>query len=149
MAKLPPLRVEANAPETRATRTGQLGFSAVTSPLLFPGDRGGYLDIHHFRPFHWQPAQQITGIHPMRRIYDLRHTFATFALRAGISTFDLSRYMGASLTMIDRHYGHLAHDGREHAIKLLDALNAPWTLVGATWTPKEPIGVSAENESDV
>jgi hypothetical protein len=26
--------------------------------------------------------------------------------------------MGASLTMIDRHYGHLARD--EHAIKLLD-----------------------------
>jgi hypothetical protein len=39
--------------------------------------------------------------------------------------------MGASLTMIDRHYGHLARDGREHAIKLLDALNAPWTLVDA------------------
>jgi hypothetical protein len=37
-----------------------------------------------------------------------QHTFATFALRAGSSTFDLSRYMGASLTMIDRHYGHLA-----------------------------------------
>jgi hypothetical protein len=33
--------------------------------------------------------------------------------------------MGASLTMIDRHYGHLARDGREHAIELLDALNAP------------------------
>src|SRR5256714_1099432 len=36
--------------------------------------------------------------------------------------------------MIDRHYGHLARDGREHAIKLLDALNAPefepWTLRG-------------------
>ena len=31
------------------------------------------------------------------------------------------RYMGASLTMIDRHYGHLARDGREHAIRLLDA----------------------------
>jgi putative transposase len=57
--------------------------------------------------------------------YDLRHTFATFALRAGISTFDLSRFMGSSLTMIDRHYGHLARDGREHAIRLLDALNAP------------------------
>jgi len=43
--------------------------------------------------------------------------------------------MGASLTMIDRHYGHFARDGREHAIKLLDALNAPefepWTLVDA------------------
>jgi hypothetical protein len=42
---------------------------------------------------------------------------------AGISTFDLSRYMGASLTMIDRHYGHLARNGREHAIRLLDELS--------------------------
>ena len=45
----------------------------------------------------------------------------TEPVRAGISTFDLSRYMGASLTMIDRHYGHLAGDGRDHAINLLDA----------------------------
>jgi hypothetical protein len=36
----------------------------------------------------------------------------------------------------------LARDGREHAIKLLDALNAPWTLVDAAWTPKESAGVS-------
>jgi integrase len=85
------------------------------SPLQFPGERGGYLDIHHFRPYRWRPAQKAAGINPLRRVYDLRHTFATFALRAGISTFDLSRYMGASLTMIDRHYGHLARDGREHA----------------------------------
>ena len=28
--------------------------------------------------------------------------------------------MGASLTMIDRHYGHLASGGRAHAITLLD-----------------------------
>jgi integrase len=123
------------------------------SPLLFPGERGGYLDIHHFRPFQWRPAQKAAGIDPLRRVYDLRHTFATFALRAGISTFDLSRYMGASLTMIDRHYGHLARDGREHAIKLLDALKAPefdpWTLVDTRWTPKQPVGVTTENESDV
>jgi integrase len=105
------------------------------SPMLFPGERGGYLDIHHFRPFQWRPAQKAAGIEPLRRVYDLRHTFATFALRAGISTFALSRYMGASLTMIDRHYGHLARDGREYAISLLDALSAderpPWTLVDA------------------
>src|SRR6266536_3401531 len=80
---------------------------------------------------------------PPPRVYDLRHTFATFALRACISTFDLSRYMGASLTMIDRHYGHLARDGREHAINLLDAftgsdtvdvhaVDAAWTLEGST-----------------
>jgi len=28
---------------------------------------------------------------------------------------------GESDTMIDRHYGHLARDGHEHAIRLLDA----------------------------
>jgi integrase len=94
------------------------------SPLLFPAERGGYLDLHNFRNRNWKPAQIAAGIEPFRRIYDLRHTFATFALRAGISTFELSRYMGASLTMIDRHYGHLARDGREHAIRLLDSLKA-------------------------
>jgi integrase len=77
-----------------------------------PRRAGGYLDLHNFRNREWKPAQLAAGTEPLRRVYDLRHTFATFALRAGISTFDLSRYMGASLTMIDRHYGHLARDGR-------------------------------------
>jgi integrase len=121
------------------------------SPLLFPGERGGYLDIYNFRPHCWRRAQRAVGIEPLRRVYDLRHTFATFALRAGISTFDLSRYMGASLTMIDRHYGHLARDGREHAIQLLDALNAPefepWTLVDAAWTSKSRSAVGTDNRN--
>ena len=95
--------------------------TAGPSDLLFPAVNGRYLDLHNFRNREWKPAQRAAGIEPFRRIYDLRHTFATFALRAGISTFDLSRYMGASLTMIDRHYGHLARDGREHAIRLLDS----------------------------
>jgi hypothetical protein len=59
--------------------------------------------------------------------------------------------MGASLTMIDRHYGHLARDGREHAIKLLDALNAPefepWTLVDAGWPSKQRSVVTADTRN--
>jgi integrase len=108
------------------------------SRLVFPSPHGGYFDLHNFRNRYWKPAQLAAGITPLRRIYDLRHTFATFALRAGISTFELSRYMGTSLGMIDRHYGHLARDGREHAIRLLDdftdaepdvhAVDVPWTL---------------------
>jgi integrase len=100
----------------------------TSTSLLFPAEQDGYLDLHNFRTRAWKPAQVAAGITPPRRVYDLRHTFATFALRAGISTFDLSRYMGASLTMIDRHYGHLARDGREHAIRLLDTLNATTIL---------------------
>jgi len=114
--------------------------------------RGGYLDLHNFRNREWKPAQRAAGIEPMRRVYDLRHTFATFALRAGISTFDLSRYMGASLTMIDRHYGHLARDGREHAIRLLDELSAGqrprWTPVDAAWTPK-PVAASSPDNTTI
>ena len=112
------------------------------TPLLFPAPRGGYLDLHNFSRRAWKAAQRATGIEPLRRPYDLRHTFATFALRAGISTFDLSRFMGASLTMIDRHYGHLARDGREHAAALLDSLaveeaaTAAWTFGGRReWEP--------------
>jgi integrase len=120
------------------------------SQLVFSGERGGYLDMHHFRPYQWRPAQKAAGISWLRRVYDLRHTFATFALRAGISTFDLSRSMGASLTMIDRHYGHLARDGREYATSSSTHLNAPefhpWTLVDAAWTLQRQNGVTAENK---
>jgi hypothetical protein len=95
---------------------------------------------------------RLSAVPPCRpAIYDLRHTFATFALRAGTSTFDLSRYMGASLTMIDRHYGHLAPDGREHAIRLLDGLSAEqrprWTLVDAGWTPEPTVAASTDNRN--
>jgi len=122
------------------------------SPLLFPGERGGYLDIHHFP--HLPVATGADRRRNRPAAEDLRSQAHVRDLRAcaGISTFDLSRYMGASLAMIDRYYGHLARDGREHAIKLLDALNAPefdpWTLVDARWTPKQPAGVNPENESD-
>jgi integrase len=78
-------------------------------------------DLHNFRNRHWKPALQTARITPRRRVYDLRHSFATFALRAGLSTFELSRYMGTSLAMIDHHYGHLAPDANHHALELLDA----------------------------
>jgi hypothetical protein len=46
---------------------------------------------------------------------------------------------------------HLARDGREHAIHLLDALSAPeidqGTLLDAAWTSKREAGVNAGNKS--
>src|SRR5919197_2794658 len=45
------------------------------TPLLFPAPRGGYLDLHNFRRRVWTPAQRAAGIDPLRRPYDLRHTF--------------------------------------------------------------------------
>jgi len=64
-------------------REGRLPARFETS-LLFPAPRGGYPDLHNFRRRAWKPAQRAAGIEALRRPYDLRHTFATFALRAGI-----------------------------------------------------------------
>ena len=63
----------------------------------------------------------------------MRHTYATFALRAGVPVFAVSRFIGSSIAMIDRHYGHLARDSHVHAVSLLDAL-AFERAVDAEWT---------------
>jgi integrase len=102
--------------------------------LLFPNSRGGYLDFRNFNRRQWKPVQRAVGIEPLRDLYDLRHTYATFALRAGVPVFALSRFMGTSIAMIDLHYGHLAVDSYQHAVSLLDAL-ALERAVDAGWTP--------------
>lgn len=103
------------------------------SPVLFPNADGGHLDFRNFNRRHWKPVQKEAGIDPLRDLYDLRHTYATFALRAGVPVFALSRFMGTSIAMIDLHYGHLAVDSHEHAVSLLDAL-ALERAVDAGWT---------------
>jgi len=131
---VPLQQAASDALDTRPARNG--------TGLLFGAPRGGYLQLHNFRPRHRRPAQMRAGITPAHRIYDLRHTFATFALRAGVSTFVLSRYMGASLTMIDRHYGHLARDGQQHTVALLDAhaVDSGGRSVDAAQAPASPGG---------
>jgi len=103
--------------------------------ILFANSRGGRIDFRSFGRRHWKPAQTAAGIEPLRHLYDLRHTYATFALRAGVSVFAVSRFMGSSIAMIDYHYGHLARDSREHAVSLLDAL-AIERPVDAGWTSR-------------
>jgi hypothetical protein len=57
----------------------------------------------------WYEALDAAGI-ARRGPYHLRHTFATEALAAGISTWELARLMSTSVGMIDRTYGHFARD---------------------------------------
>jgi integrase len=97
--------------------------SRLDSSLLFPGARGGYLDLHNFRERHWKAALRAAGLE-YRRPYDLRHTYATFSIAAGVSLFALARRMGTSLEMIDKTYGHLAPDADEYELGLLDAFDA-------------------------
>ena len=92
----------------------------LDTPLL----RGGYTSLHDWRAREWKPAIRAAGIDPPRRIYDLRHTYATMSLAAGVSLFSLARRMGTSVEMIDRTYGHLAPDAEDYERGLLDAYDS-------------------------
>jgi integrase len=93
----------------------------LDTPLIWTAPEGGYLPITgNWARRAWRPALEAAGLGG-KRIYDLRHTFASNALAAGISIFELSRFMGTSLAMIDKTYGHLVRDSFESARSRLDA----------------------------
>lgn len=61
-------------------------------PLVFSAPKGGYVDLHNFRARDWIPAVKAAGFidenkKATRRIYDLRHSYATMSLAAGVSLF--------------------------------------------------------------
>jgi len=91
--------------------------------ILFPAPQGGRVDINRFRHRGWTPALAAAGV-AHRRIYDLRHTYATWSLAAGIDVYTLARRMGTSLLMIDRTYGHLARGADDYERELLDEYDA-------------------------
>jgi integrase len=116
----------------------------LRTPLLFPTFSGGYrkgdgvgdpgyLNLRNCRKRQWTPALRAAGLErdgkPWLPVpYVLRHTFATWALEAGFDIFQLARYMGTSVAMIDRTYGHLA---RGHADQARDRLNRRPSIVDA------------------
>ncbi len=87
--------------------------------LLFPAPVGGQIDINNWRGRRWTPALEAAGVEH-RRIYDLRHAYATWSLAAGVDIFTLARRMGTSVTMIDRTYGHLVAGADIYGRELLD-----------------------------
>lgn len=121
----------------------------LDTPLLFPGARGGYLNLRNWRARVWDPAVEAIGRAVCRcghrssehdvacrgcgceefdrsplspSPYSLRHGFATHALAAGVGTFELARVMGTSLEMIERTYGHRARGADDALRAKLDAL---------------------------
>ena len=94
----------------------------IDTPLLFPGERGGHLDYAGWRRDDWTPAVQAAGLEH-RTPYSLRHTFASFAIAAGIPTFEIARMMGTSIEQIEKTYGHLLPDALERGRAALEAFD--------------------------
>jgi integrase len=127
----------------RAKVLDALGQLPEREGILFPASEGGRINIDNFRAREWTPALKAAGIVP-RRIYDMRHTFATWSLAAGMSIFTLARRMGTSVQMIDDTYGHLAEDAEAQDRELLDAYDAANNGRGhALWARTSPAMATA------
>lgn len=92
--------------------------------LLFPAPDGGPLNLNNFRRRQWGPAVEASGVATPARIYDLRSTFASNALAAGVTVFELAKVMGTSVAMIERHYGTLIGGAHAGIAGRLDRLEA-------------------------
>jgi hypothetical protein len=93
-------------------------------PLLFAVPEGGLFNLDNFRRREWDPAIEAAAIAKPARIYDLRSTFASNALAAGVTVFELAKIMGSSVRMIERHYGALLDGAAAGISGRLDALEA-------------------------
>lgn len=93
-------------------------------PLVFAAPQGGVLNLDNWRRRIWAPAIEAAGVARPARIYDLRSTFASDALAAGVSVFELARIMGTSVLMVERHYGALLDGAGAGIAGRLDALDA-------------------------
>jgi hypothetical protein len=80
-------------------------FQRLDTPLLFPAPAGGLLNLNHFRRREWGPAIEASAVRRPARIYDMRSTFASRALAAGVPVFELAKIMGTSGVTLARHPG--------------------------------------------
>jgi integrase len=85
---------------------------------------GGVLNLNNWRRRVWAPAIEAAGVGRPARIYDLRSTFASDALAAGVPVFTLAKVMGTSVRMIEKSYGVLLDGAGVEIANQLDALDS-------------------------
>jgi integrase len=70
-----------------------------------------------------RPPFDAAGL-PHRPPNALRHTYATFSIAAGVSLFELARFMRTSVEQIDQTDGHLLPDALDRTRQALDSFLA-------------------------
>jgi integrase len=90
--------------------------------LIFTNAAGGPLDRHNLARRHLRPVLQAAGLEQIR-LYDLRHTFATLALSAGVPVKVVSEALGhASAVLTLDTYSHVLPHMQDEAAARVEAL---------------------------
>jgi integrase len=96
----------------------------IDTPILFPAPRGGYIDGERFRHREWTPALRAAGI-PHRRVNDMRHTFASWAIEEGtVPLWQLATIMGTSVAQLEDTYARWLKRTDERLRAAFDAYDA-------------------------
>lgn len=96
--------------------------TTARTALVFSADR--MLDIDGWRKNTWNPAVERAGVGHVR-IHDLRHTYASWLLQAGVSLADVGKLLGHKSWTTTMRYAHLAESPKQH---ILSALSRPGGL---------------------
>ena len=105
--------------------------------LVFPARRGGYLTADMIKKPFWRAtaAAQL----PRIRWHDLRHSFASQLVMAGVPLVAVQQYLGHADLSMTMRYAHLSPVAKRDYIRCLDGAGAGG-LPGAAVVP-----VSSQN----
>ncbi len=91
----------------------------IDTPNMFPGKNGGRLtDIKTA----FLKARKKAGLNDVR-FHDLRHTFASHLVMAGVDLMTVKELLGHKTLKMTERYSHLSPDHKANAVKVLDDLS--------------------------
>jgi|HubBroStandDraft_6_1064221.scaffolds.fasta_scaffold19728_2 integrase len=114
----------------------------ATSPLVFPSNRKPGEKLLDLKKG-FKKGVQLAGI-PHIRFHDMRHSFATRLIRAGVDIITVQKLLGHSKITMTERYAHSLADVKMAAVSKLD-LAGVCSLPDPKRTPS-PTGVVAESE---
>jgi integrase len=126
----------------------QNGKTSIADDLAFPSEAGTPLFPDNIAPRYMEPALQKAGLRKFR-FHDLRHTFGSLLIQAGVSPAYVQKQMGhKSIQVTVDTYGHLIPGENVAWIDQIDSKSlktAPQESANRTQTPSAPQTAGAEN----